>query len=80
MGAQSLDAIALLTLFVVTGVAMALVLLALAAGVAAMLALARGQSVRGSMRDWADRLPNSLLLVSVLFVAALVAFALAFGR
>lgn len=80
MGAQSLDAIALLTLFVVTGVGMAVLLLALAAGIAAMLALARGQRVRGSMRDWADRLPKSILLVSLFVVAALVTYSVALGR
>lgn len=80
MGAQSQDAVALLALFMVTGVAMALVLLAVAVGIAAMVALARGQSLRGSMQEWTDRLPKSILGVSVIVVAALVTYAIAFGR
>ena len=80
MGAESLDAIALLALFMVTGVAMAILLLVVATGCAAMLALARGQSVRGNIREWSDRLPKSLMLVSIAVIAALVTYAIVAGR
>ena len=80
MRAQDLDAIALLGLFVLTGVVMAVALLMVSCAVAGMLALARGQSLRVGTREWADRLPKCILGVSLVVVATLVSYAVAIGN
>jgi hypothetical protein len=80
MGAQNSDAVALLAVFVITGVAVALALLIVAGSVAAVLALAQGRTHLSYTKQWADSLPKAILIVSGLSAALVVSYAVAFGR
>jgi hypothetical protein len=80
MGAQNSDAVALLSVFVATGVGIALVLLVLSGSIAALLALARGGSPRGYWRECAECLPRAVLIVSLASALLVVGYAAVFGR
>lgn len=80
MGAQSWDAVMLISVFVATGLTIAAALLLVSTVVAGLLALARGPTEHGYLRECALCLPRGIAIVSALGAGLVVILGVLYGR